>query len=332
MERTDSASTGMASLVEMYEEHSEEEEDSPDAPSAVDNISDEDEVDRESSSHSSRPPSRPIFEDDTAVSSPLSLPVKPAMKRKTTRLVSYGPDGDEEEGDSEEDSSPGEEGAEDEDTVGSEAIIVDNDVKPEEPLDADQASSLSRSVQNKTADEIELPAEPPGKCSKALQDKISKLYDKMQNQGLNLNYMNNNIKQRKNYRNPSIYEKLIEFCGIDEKGTNYPPEIFDPHQWGKESFYDALDKAQKTEMEKREKERKDRTKIEFVTGTKKSSSDGGPDEKKRKSKWDSLPQVTGTRPGVVNPPVVVSSLTITATGTKTTVIPAVGNITKKSKS
>lgn len=55
------------------------------------------------------------------------------------------------------------------------------------------------------------------------------------------------------------------------------------------------------------------------------------DEKKRKSKWDSLPQVTGTRPGVVNP-TAVASLTVSATGTKSTVIPAVGNITKKSKS
>lgn len=32
-------------------------------------------------------------------------------------------------------------------------------------------ASLSRSVQNKTADEIELPPEPQGKCSKALQVK-----------------------------------------------------------------------------------------------------------------------------------------------------------------
>ena len=30
-------------------------------------------------------------------------------------------------------------------------------------------ASLSRSVQNKTADEIELPPEPQGKCPKALQ-------------------------------------------------------------------------------------------------------------------------------------------------------------------
>lgn len=40
----------------------------------------------------------------------------------------------------------------------------------------------------------------------------------------------------------SIYEKLIEFCGIDEKGTNYPPELYDPSIWGKESYYDALGK------------------------------------------------------------------------------------------
>ena len=57
---------------------------------------------------------------------------------------------------------------------------------------------------------------------------------------------------------------MIEFCGIDEKGTNYPPELFDTSIWGKESYYDALDKSQKADMEKREKDRKERTKVVFM--------------------------------------------------------------------
>ena len=56
------------------------------------------------------------------------------------------------------------------------------------------------------------------------------------------------------------------------------------------------------------------------------------DDKKRKTKWDNQPSsnVTGSRgglPGVINPSVVTGS----ASGTKSTVIPAVGNITKKPK-
>jgi len=47
------------------------------------------------------------------------------------------------------------------------------------------------------------------------------------------------------------------------------------------------------------------------------------DEKKRKSKWDAQPSLVAGLPGVV-------SLTSTATGTKSTVIPALGSITKKS--
>lgn len=85
MERVDSASTGMASLVEMYEEQSDEET-SPHVPSAVDNISDEEEGDRESSAHSSRPPSRPMFEDETS-GSPLTLPAKPPLKRKRMSMA-----------------------------------------------------------------------------------------------------------------------------------------------------------------------------------------------------------------------------------------------------
>lgn len=74
-----------------------------------------------------------------------------------------------------------------------------------------------------------LPPEPKGKCPQELQDKISNMYEKMKLNGMDMNRV---IQDRKEFRNPSIYEKLIQFCDINELGTNYPPEIYDPLQWG----------------------------------------------------------------------------------------------------
>ena len=63
------------------------------------------------------------------------------------------------------------------------------------------------------------------------------------NDKLNSGYFNNELFQnRKNFRNPSIYEKLIEYCDIDEHGTNFPKELYDGHLFGKESYYDELAK------------------------------------------------------------------------------------------
>lgn len=172
-------------------------------------------------------------------------------------------------------------------------------------------------------DGIQLPPEPAGKCPPELQEKIQKLYDKMQNDALDMNYV---IQQRKDFRNPSIYEKLIQFCGINELGTNYPPKIYDPLRWGKESYYEELAKVQKQEMDKREKERK--TKVEVVSGMRKATLED--DTKRRKSKWD---QPAGNNPlvstsikpaGLVQP-----TLTSSATGTKGTVISAFGSLPKK---
>lgn len=64
-------------------------------------------------------------------------------------------------------------------------------------------------------DNIAIPQEPPGHCSQELQDKITKLYEKMQTQQLDMNAV---IQKRKDFRNPSIYEKLIQFCDLDELG------------------------------------------------------------------------------------------------------------------
>lgn len=106
--------------------------------------------------------------------------------------------------------------------------------------------------------DVQLPPEPQGRCSNELQEKITRFHEKMVNNGLDMNKI---IQQRKDFRNPSIYEKLIQFCSINEFGTNYPPEIYDPIRWGPESYYEELAKVQKTEMDRRDKERKEKTKV-----------------------------------------------------------------------
>ncbi|XP_035377917.1 SAP30-binding protein isoform X1 [Electrophorus electricus] len=202
-------------------------------------------------------------------------------------------------------------------------------------------AQFSEKVRNMSPEEIRIPPEPPGRCSSHLQEKIYKLYERKLHGDFDTN---SHIQKKKEFRNPSIYEKLIQFCGIDELGTNYPKDMFDPHGWSEDSYYEALAKAQKVEMEKLEKAKRERTKIEFVTGTKKgtttntaaapTTSMSTAEAQKRKSKWDSAVPVTLAQPVLLTTsatlPAVVS-VTTTASGTKTTVISAVGTILKKAK-
>ncbi|KAM4525797.1 SAP30-binding protein isoform X2 [Fundulus heteroclitus] len=204
---------------------------------------------------------------------------------------------------------------------------------------------FSEKVRNMLPDDIRIPPEPAGRCSSQLQEKIFKLYERRVHGDFDTN---SHIQKKKEFRNPSIYEKLIQFCGIDELGTNYPKDMFDPHGWSEDSYYEALAKAQKVEMDKLEKAKKERTKIEFVTGTKKGSNASSTaasttsssttttatDAQKRKSKWDSAIPVTLAQPPLITTtatlPAVVS-VTTTSTGAKTTIISAVGTILKKAK-
>ncbi|XP_016067883.1 PREDICTED: SAP30-binding protein isoform X1 [Miniopterus natalensis] len=222
-------------------------------------------------------------------------------------------------------------------------IFKDNpEVEKRDPQEL--VASFSERVRNMSPDEIKIPPEPPGRCSNHLQDKIQKLYERKMKEGMDMNYI---IQRKKEFRNPSIYEKLIQFCAIDELGTNYPKDMFDPHGWSEDSYYEALAKAQKIEMDKLEKAKKERTKIEFVTGTKKgtttnatattttTASTAVADAQKRKSKWDSaIPVTTIAQPTILTTtatlPAVVT-VTTSASGSKTTVISAVGTIVKKAK-
>ncbi|XP_030636395.1 SAP30-binding protein [Chanos chanos] len=218
------------------------------------------------------------------------------------------------------------------------------DASVEEAKDPNElVAQFSEKVRNMSPDEIRIPPEPPGRCSSHLQEKILRLYERKLHGDFDTN---SHIQKKKEFRNPSIYEKLIQYCGIDELGTNYPKDMFDPHGWSEDSYYEALAKAQKVEMDKLEKAKKERTKIEFVTGTKKGTTTNAAapttntttststEAQKRKSKWDSAVPVTLAQPALLTTTATlpgVVSVTTTASGTKTTVISAVGTILKKAK-
>ena len=163
------------------------------------------------------------------------------------------------------------------------AVGVGEDTKRNENENTDQTEgrqkkiSISATVEAWT-EGVTLPPEPPGLCSPALQESINKLYNRKIEKGYDMNAV---IQSKKGFRNPSIYEKLIQYCAIDEHGTNFPKELYDGHLFGKESYYDELAKVQKADMEKREKAAKERS-----TKRPDDSSGGGP--AKRRSKWDQV--------------------------------------------
>lgn len=95
------------------------------------------------------------------------------------------------------------------------------------------------------------------------------------------------LRDSKNFNNPDILEKLVSFCGINEIGTNYPPELFNPFRFEPSDYYTELLEAQRKAQEQRELEKSGRKKIDFV-----SSSTVPPSP---------LPGPTTTSPSVIKP-------------------------------
>ncbi|KAG5682650.1 hypothetical protein PVAND_011989 [Polypedilum vanderplanki] len=115
--------------------------------------------------------------------------------------------------------------------------------------------------------------EPKSKPNPKLQENVTKITQRMlQNPNYDLNKF---VQDNKSFRNPSIYDKLIQHCSINELGTNFSPEYYDVSIYGPESYYEELAKAQKAEMDKHEKQKKENIKTEVIVK-----------EGKRKSKWD----------------------------------------------
>ncbi|KAG4071435.1 hypothetical protein HA402_011589 [Bradysia odoriphaga] len=273
--------------------------------------------DSESTSNSEYPASTTTSPKQKQDRSPAGASVTLAASKSTRRLVSYNDDNVISDDENE--------------NVSPNIETINMEISEEEETSQEKADKNKARIDQFAEYGFSLPAEPKGKCPQELQDKITNMHEKMKS-GMDMNKL---IQERKEFRNPSIYEKLIQYCDIDELGTNYPPEIYDPLQWGKESFFEELAKTQKAEMEKREKDKRENIKQELVLAASKKAEE---EAKKRKSKWDqpapsaALGQTVPILPKPISIPAAIQpSITTNATGTKGTVISAFGSLPKKPK-
>lgn len=108
-----------------------------------------------------------------------------------------------------------------------------------------------------------LPPPPKDKCSDELQEKIVKFLTLKKTTGRSFNA---EVRNRKEYRNPDFLLHAVTYQDIDQIGTCFSKDVFDPHGYDKSDFYDEIEADMKREMERKEQEKKKSQKIEYISG------------------------------------------------------------------
>ncbi|XP_011101408.1 uncharacterized protein LOC105179476 isoform X2 [Sesamum indicum] len=108
-----------------------------------------------------------------------------------------------------------------------------------------------------------LPTPPKGKCSDELQEKIIKFLALKKTTGRSFNA---EVRNRKEYRNPDFLLHAVTYQDIDQIGSCFSKDVFDPHGYDKSDFYDEIEADMRREMERREQERKKTQKLDFASG------------------------------------------------------------------
>lgn len=99
----------------------------------------------------------------------------------------------------------------------------------------------------------------------SLQSKVAQWLE-LKRDGTNIN---DRLRSSKGFRNPDFLQSVVEHFSIDQHGTLFSPDVFDPKGYSPQDFYDELAKAQRRENERREKERRERgldRGLEFASG------------------------------------------------------------------
>eukprot|EP01094_Clydonella_sp_ATCC50884_P026808 TRINITY_DN7474_c0_g1_i1.p1 TRINITY_DN7474_c0_g1~~TRINITY_DN7474_c0_g1_i1.p1 ORF type:complete len:397 (-),score=83.44 TRINITY_DN7474_c0_g1_i1:276-1466(-) len=136
------------------------------------------------------------------------------------------------------------------------------------------------------------PEESTAQCSERLLRNFERARAK---QGKRINAR---LRDGKGFRNPCIFEKLVNFNTIDQIGTHFPSRLYQPHRFSPSDFYDALSERQqalgKARAEAQERDRLAGV-IKFTAGRSSApslsssasfASAPSAGSGKRSSKWD----------------------------------------------
>ncbi|KAA8515089.1 hypothetical protein F0562_018124 [Nyssa sinensis] len=140
---------------------------------------------------------------------------------------------------------------------------IDYAVNQTESAEVEEAVGMSVEVP-KDVDPLDrfLPPPPKAKCSDELQDKIKKFlaYKKSGKS------FNSEVRNRKEYRNPDFLLHAVMYQDIDQIGSCFSKDVFDPHGYDKSDYYDEIEADMKREMERKEQEKKKSQKVDFMSG------------------------------------------------------------------
>ncbi|KFK44774.1 hypothetical protein AALP_AA1G301400 [Arabis alpina] len=106
-----------------------------------------------------------------------------------------------------------------------------------------------------------LPPRPREKCSEELQRKIDKFLS-LKKIGKSFNA---EVRNRKEYRNPDFLVHAVSYQDIDQTGSCFSKDVFDPNGYDPSDFCDALEIDMKNERERKEQESKKNQKLDFVS-------------------------------------------------------------------
>ncbi|KAF0910485.1 hypothetical protein E2562_002939 [Oryza meyeriana var. granulata] len=107
-----------------------------------------------------------------------------------------------------------------------------------------------------------LPPPVTAKCSAALQQKINRFLA-YKRAGKSFN---SEVRNRKDYRNPDFLQHAVRYQEIDQIGTCFHKDVFDPYGYDRSDYYDEIEADMKREIERKELEKKKSGKVDFITG------------------------------------------------------------------
>jgi len=106
-------------------------------------------------------------------------------------------------------------------------------------------------------------AEP---CEPAIEAKLAQFHT-LKRDSEQPKHFNDSLMSNRSFRNPHLYAKLVEFADVDERTTNFPREIWDPHDVQEEWFADKIAASQKARSEQQESAQSSnkRARIDFTS-------------------------------------------------------------------